>query len=117
MRKIIIALITLVLVSTMAFGATVSRSIPLRISPNEELTVKLNINSISVSDKVKTFAIEEYLPEGFSISDWSITDIEETKEEVKTQFSGNNYKFEFTPAGSSVTITYTTTAPSSIGTY
>ena len=117
MKKLFITLIICVLLSATVFAASVSRNIPSRVSPGEQITVKLNINSISVSDTVKTFAIEESLPDGFSLSDWSIQGIEETKDQVKTEFLANNHKFEFTPTGSSVTITYTTTAPSDLGSY
>lgn len=115
MKKLICLSIFFILVSTV-FAATVGRDIPSRVNPNEKITVKLNINNIQVSDAVKTFAIEESTPSGFSITDWSISGIKETKEQVKTQFAGNNYKWEFTPTGSSATITYTTTAPS-LGSY
>lgn len=105
------------IMATVVFGASVSRSIPLRVSPGEEIDVKLNINSISVSEKVKSFAIEESLPDGFKLSEWSISGIAEAKDKVKTKFTGNDHKFEFIPEGGSVVISYKTKAPSELGSY
>jgi len=117
MKKIIIAVIVCILMSTVVLGASVSRDLPSRMSPGDDVTVNLKITSISLSDVVKTFAIEETIPSGFSkISEWSIAGIEESKDDVKTDFSGKNYKFEFTPSGA-VTITYKTKASSVGGSY
>ena len=116
MKKVLVFLIACILMSTIVFAASVSRDIPSRISPGEEVKVELRISSISLSDVVKTFAVEESLPTGFELSDWSITGVEESKSDVKTDFSGNNHKFEFTPTGV-VTISYSTTAPSGEGSY
>jgi len=117
MRKTIVYFLMGLLMMSVALAATVSRDVPSRVSPGEALTVKLNINAISTSDSVKTFSIEESLPEGLTISDWSISGVEEAKGDVDTKFSGTDYKFGFTPTGTSVTITYTTAAPADLGAY
>lgn len=117
MRKLILALFLFMLMPAMVLGATVSRELPQKVSPEETINVKLTISSISISEEVKTFAIEESLPPGFTMSEWSITGSNETKDNILTDFSGSDYKFEFTPTGTSAVLTYTTEAPADKGDY
>jgi LPXTG-motif cell wall-anchored protein len=117
MRKLNLFIVLFLLLAAPAFAASISRNLPSRVDPGAQLTVTLSISNIQVGDKVKTFAIEEDVPEGFSISDWSISNIVESNDQVTTQFLGNTYKWQFTPIGSSATITYTTRATSTLGTY
>jgi hypothetical protein len=117
MRKIILTLAMIILFAASAFGASVTRRIASRVNPGEEITVVLDVDGIGTSDAVKTFAIEESVPVDWTLSDWSITGIVETKDEVVTDFKDNNYKFQFTPTGTSSSISYKTTALTELGTY
>ncbi len=101
-KAIVYGLMSLLLLSVV-FAASVSRSLPRRADPNSELTVKLQIAG---ADSSGVIALEEELPEGLSIKDWTVTGAVEAKADITTREEENRYAWSFTPSGSSATVEY-----------
>jgi uncharacterized repeat protein (TIGR01451 family) len=108
--KIITLMIATLLLSSFAMAATVSRDMPLRVDPGTTVTVKLLINNIQ-TDAGKSIAIEDTLPSGTTITDWSITGTSQQKSAITTRFASSRAGWDFIPSGTSATITYTVNMP------
>ena len=104
MKKTTAYLTIFLLTMSMAFAASVSRSLPGRADPNSELTVKLQISG---ADSSGLLALEEVLPEGIAVKEWSVSGAKEDKSAITTRVVDNRYAWEFTPSGSSATVEYT----------
>lgn len=104
MRKIIVYLTIFLLSISMVFAASVSRDLPSRADPNSELTVKL---MVSGADTSGLFTLEEALPAGVTVKDWTVTGATEAKSAITTRVKDGYYGWSFTPSGSSVTVEYT----------
>ena len=104
MKKMTAYLAIFLLTMSMAFAASVSRSLPGRADPNSELTVKLQISG---ADSSGLLTLEEVLPEGMTVKDWTISGAKEEKSAISTRIVDNRYGWSFTPSGSSATIEYT----------
>ena len=103
MRKTIVYVVMGLLVLSVVFAASVSRELPRRADPNGDVTVKL---LISGADSSGVMALEEELPVGIVVKEWSITGAKEAKSDINTREKDNRYAWEFTPTGSSATIEY-----------
>jgi len=103
MRKITVYLAILLLSMSVVFAASVSRDLPRRADPNSELTVKLRISGADTSGLL---TLEEALPSGITIKDWSVTGAKESKSAISTRVKDNKYGWSFTPSGSSATVEY-----------
>jgi hypothetical protein len=114
MRKLAIYLMTALLIAASALAASVSRSMPARADPGSVLTVTFYINDATANE---AFAIEDKLPAGWTITDWSVTGAKEAKEQITIRFEPPKYGWSFTPSGSSATLSYTLTLPSTEGSY
>ncbi|MCH8003358.1 MAG: hypothetical protein IH934_01905 [Nanoarchaeota archaeon] len=104
MRKVIAYLMVFLFAISFVFAASVSRDLPQRADPNSELTVKLQISG---ADSSGLLTLEEELPEGMTLKDWTITGAKEAKEAITTRVIDNRYGWSFTPSGGSVTVEYT----------
>ncbi len=114
MRKLNLCLVLFLLLAAPAFAASVSRSMPTRAEPGATFTVTFSITSAIPNE---LFTLEDQLPSGWTIKGWSVTGSTEAKEQISTSFNPPRYGWSFTPSGSSATISYTVTAPSTEGTY
>ena len=104
MRKVFLHLIIFLLVISFAFAASVSRDLPGRADPNSELTVKLQISGADTSGLL---TLEEELPEGMTVKDWTVTGAAEAKDSITIRDQDGRYGWSFTPTGSSATVEYT----------
>jgi len=104
MKKTIIYFIVLLLTISIVFAASVSRDLPARADPNSELTVKLQVSGADTSG---LFTLEEELPEGMTVKDWTITGATEAKADITTRVQDGRYGWSFTPSSGSVTVEYT----------
>ena len=77
MRKVFLYFTIFLLAINFVFAASVSRDLPRRADPNSELTVKLQISG---ADSSGLLTLEESLPEGLKVKDWTITGAAEAKE-------------------------------------
>jgi hypothetical protein len=114
MKKLLTYLLMALLVSTAAFAASVSRSMPLRLDPGSTLTVAFQIEGTTPNE---AFAIEDKLPSSWTVADWSVTGAKEAKAQITTRFQAPLFAWSFTPSGTSATLSYTVTLPSTEGTY
>lgn len=103
MKKITAYLAVFLLSISLVFAASVSRDLPGRADPSTELTVKLQISG---ADSSGLLTLEEELPEGITIKDWSVTGAAESKGDISTRVQDNRYGWSFTPSGSSATVEY-----------
>ena len=104
MKKAIVYLITLLFAINFVFAASVSRDLPSRADPNSELTVKLQVSGADTSGLL---TLEEELPDGITLKDWTITGAAEAKEAITIRDVNGRYGWSFTPSGGSATVEYT----------
>lgn len=112
MKKIIIYFAVFLFSISLALGASLSRNMPSRVSPGEEVAVTFSISAMDVG---KEAGISEVLPEGIKVKEQEVTGAEGTP--TYQVASGNNNKWAFKALSSSCTVTYQFDAPSEVGTY
>lgn len=95
---------------SLVLGASLSRSMPGRVSPGEEVKVTFTISSMEVG---KEAGISEVMPEEITIKEQSVTGAEGTPKYVVV---GRNNKWSFKASSSSCSVTYKFDAPA-VGTY
>jgi len=103
MRKAIVYLMVFLFTISLVFAASVSRDLPGRADPNSELTVKLQVSG---TDSSGLLTIEEELPNGMTVKEWTVTGAQEAKEAISTRDRDNRYGWSFTPSGGSATVEY-----------
>ncbi|MBI2107729.1 hypothetical protein HYU10_00585 [Candidatus Woesearchaeota archaeon] len=103
MKKIPIYLSVFLLAVSMAFAASISRELPSRADPNSELTVNLRISG---ADPSGVIALEETLPAGITVKDWTVTGAKEAKAEIQTRTKEGRFGWTFTPTSSSASVEY-----------
>lgn len=118
MKKIFSILFALLLVASVALAAdvAVTKDMPNTIGPNEVLTVTFTIKP--GTEAITNFDLAELLPQGWTVSEWSVTGI--AKDDVtfdaqdqtwrEATYSGNHWEFD--EISSDVTVTYKTTTGS-----
>jgi len=104
MKNFFIYLTVFILAISFVFAASVSRDLPQRADPNSELTVKLQVSG---ADSSGLFTLEEDLPEGIEVKDWTVTGSQEAKEAIDTRVQEGRYGWSFTPSGGTATVEYT----------
>ncbi len=98
----------LLALSSAVFAASVSRSIPDRVSPGETVTVTFSIGSAEAG---KLFTLEDDLPDDWKFSTWEVSGSQESKDKINHRSAdGNRHGWSFTPTGSSAQIKYTAVA-------
>lgn len=103
MKKTIVYILMCLLMLGVVFAASVSRELPRRADPNSDVTVKLQISG---ADSSGTIALEEELPEGVVVKDWSVTGATEAKADITTRDKDGRFAWSFTPSGTSATVEY-----------
>jgi hypothetical protein len=103
MKKTIIYLLASLLLISMVAAASVTRELPTRADPNKEATIKLIITNAKPNELL---TLEEELPQGIKITDWTIIGAKESKQDVKTRIIDNRFGWSFTPTASTATIIY-----------
>jgi len=101
---------------TVVTAASVARNMPKRVSPGESFSVEFKVTNAVTG---KLFILEDKLPQGFSFNSWDVSGAAEPKESIKTRFlkDEQKYAWSFTPTKPTVSIKYTTTAPTATGEY
>lgn len=114
MKKLMIFLAIFALMATAAYAGTVSRNMPSRIEPGTTLTVTLSISGATAD---KLFTLEDVIPAGLKIKEWTVTGAKEAKEAIGIREKDNRFGWSFTPTSSSVTVEYKIDLPSSEAAY
>jgi len=103
MKKTIIYLLASLLLISIVAAASVTRELPARADPSKEATIKLIITNAKPNE---LFTLEEELPQGIKITDWTIIGAKESKQDIKTRIIDNRFGWSFTPTASTATIIY-----------
>ena len=114
MKKIIISLVILVLMSTLVLAGSVSRNMPSRIQPGATLTVTLSISGATAG---KLFTLEDIIPAGLKVKEWTVTGAQESKEAIAVREKANSFGWSFTPTGGSATVEYKIDLPAAETSY
>ena len=110
MNKTIVYFSVFLLSISLVLGASLSRNMPGRVSPGEEVEVTFSISSMDVG---KEAGVSEIVPEGITVKEQKVTGAEGT---AKYELVGRNNKWSFKAASSSCSVTYKFDAPS-VGSY
>lgn len=111
-KKTIVFLIIFLLCMGLVTAASLSRSMPSRVSPGEEVTVTFSISGMDVG---KEAGISEVVPEEIKVKEQKVTGadgIPDYQVDDKT-----NHKWAFKAASSSCSVEYKFDAPSEVGQY
>ena len=96
-----------------AMAASVGRDMPARVAPGEAVTVTFNVGSLEAG---KSFTLEDDLPDTWKFTSWEVTGSTETKDKIDHRVTaGNRHGWSFTATGTSATIKYVASAPSTEG--
>tara|TARA_Y100000310_G_C20549708_1_gene747414 strand:- start:51 stop:695 length:645 start_codon:yes stop_codon:yes gene_type:complete len=104
MIKLFVYLMVFLMAISFVFAASVSRDLPSRADPNSELTVKLQVSG---ADSSGSFTLEEDLPDGITLKDWTVTGSTEAKNAITTRDKEGRFGWTFTPSDSSAIVEYT----------
>jgi hypothetical protein len=104
--------IALLMLSSVAFAASVSRNIPARISPGETVQVSLSASGVPVGE---VFTIEDTVPQGWLVSNWQVSGAEGDRAGVDYRFTAaeNRHGFSFTASSGSPQVSYDVAVPAS----
>lgn len=114
MKKLMTFFVIFVLMATAVLAGSVGRNMPSRIQPGETLTVTLSISGATTG---KLFTLEDVIPAGLSIKEWTVTGSQESKEAINTREKDNKFGWSFTPVSDSATVEYKIDLPNSEATY
>ena len=114
MKKIMVFLVIFALMATAALAGTVNRSMPSRIQPGQTLTVTLSISGATAG---KLFTLEDVIPAGLKIKEWTVTGSQEAKEVINTREKDNRFGWSFTPTAGSAAVEYKIDLPNTESTY
>lgn len=114
MKKLMIFFVVFMLMTTAVLAGTVSRSMPSRIQPGQTLTVTLSISGATAG---KLFTLEDVIPVGLKIKEWTVTGVQEAKEAINIREKDNRFGWSFTPTSDSATVEYKIDLPSTETTY
>lgn len=101
--RLILYFVLILLTMSFVTAVSVTRSLPSRVDPNSAVKVRLIISGATADS---LFTVEEELPSGININEWSVTGAKEAKTDITTRITGNRYGWSFTPTSSSATIEY-----------
>ena len=114
MKKIITLFVVFALMATFVLAGSVSRNMPSRIQPGQTLTVTLSISGATAG---KLFTLEDVIPAGLTIKDWTVTGAQEAKDAISTRQKDNRFGWSFTPTGGSSSVEYKIDLPKTDATY
>lgn len=104
MKQTILFTLLLLLLAYPTYAATLNRNMPNQITPGTDTTVTLTLSGLITGEEV---ALEESLPNGVTLKEWTITNTKETKDKINTRSKTNAYAWSFTPTTETAAITYT----------
>src|SRR3989344_1909376 len=103
MKKLMVFFVIFALMATAVLAGTVSRSMPSRTQPGETLTVTLSVSGATAG---KLFTLEDVIPAGLKIKEWTVTGAQESKEAINIREKDNRFGWSFTPTSDSATVEY-----------
>lgn len=103
MKKLIVFLAVLILMVTPVLAGSVSRSMPSRAQPGTTLTVTLAVSGATAG---KLFTLEDVLPVGLVIKEWTVTGATEDKSAIGVRQKDNRFGWSFTPNSAGATVEY-----------
>lgn len=112
MKKAIIYFSIFMLSISMVLAASLSRDMPSRVSPGDEVEVKFTISGMEIG---KEAGVSEIVPEGITVKTQTVTGAEGTPQ--YTVKDKTNHKWGFTASSSSCTISYKFYAPDEVRAY
>ena len=110
MKKITLLLIFAILVlSTSAFAASVSRDMASRVGPGDDIKVTFSISTTAG----ELFTLEDQAPQGWRVDAWDVSGAVGGKEAVDYRFvpEDNRHGFSFTAESANPTISFTVKVP------
>ena len=113
MRKIAMLLLAVFVCALMSFSvlaASVSTSMPSRISPGDNLAISFSVSGVTAGE---LFTLEEKVPVGWAVSSWDVTGAKGGKDKVNYRYvsSDNRHGFSYPSEGSSSQITLNVKVP------
>ena len=113
MRKIstlLLLFFAMAMLSTSAFAASVSRSIPSQVTPGEDISMVLSVSGATVG---QIFTLEEQAPQGWRVDAWDVAGAKGGKAAVEYRFlaAENRHGFSFTAESANPVITFTVKVP------
>jgi len=112
MKKTILYLVVFILSLSLVTAASLSRSMPSRVSPGEEVEVTFSISNMEVG---KEAGVSEVVPAGIRVKEQSVSGAEGAPQYRIADKT--NHKWSFTASSGSPTVTYRFDAPSTEGAY
>ncbi len=110
MRKILLYAFALVMLVSLVSAASVSRNMPSRISPGEDLAVVFDVSSAETG---KSFTLEDTVPANWDFKSWEVTGAQESKDKINHRFvDGTRHGWVFTASSSNLQIKYVLAVPS-----
>ena len=114
MRKLFVFIVIFALMATAALAGSVSRSMPSRIEPGQTLTVTLSISGATAG---KLFTLEDVIPQGLAIKEWSVSGSQEAKDAIAIRQKESRFGWSFTPSSGSASVEYKIDLPSNEASY
>jgi len=114
MKKLIIFFVIFALMAASVLAGSVSRNMPSRIQPEATLTVTLSVSGATAG---KLFTLEDVIPAGLKIKEWTVTGSQESKEAITTREKDNRFGWSFTPTSDSAAVEYKIDLPNTETTY
>ena len=114
MKKLMIFLMIFALMASTVLAGTITRNMPSRIQPGQTLTVTLSISGATAG---KLFTLEDVLPAGLSIKEWTVNGAQESKDQITIRTKDNRFGWSFTPTGSGASVEYKIDLPAAESAY
>ena len=120
MKKIAMLLLAVFVCALMSFSvmaASVSRNMPSRVSPGEDMAISFSVSGVTADE---LFTLEEKVPLGWAVLSWDVTGAKGGKDKVNYRYvsSDNRHGFSYASESSSSQITLNVKVPSTaIGNY
>ena len=111
MKKIMLVMVFALLVLSMSvFAASVSRNMPSRVSPGDDIQMTFSISGVPVGE---VFTLEDQAPQGWRVDAWSVSGAQGGREGVDYRFVAavNRHGFSFTAESANPTISFTVKVP------
>src|SRR3989338_3794270 len=111
MKKITLLLAFAILIlSTSAFAASVSRGMPNRVSAGEDIQMTFSVSGVTVGE---LFTLEDQAPQGWRVDAWDVSGAKGGRGGVDYRFvaAENRHGFSFAAETASPTISFTVKVP------
>ena len=114
MKKLMVFFVIFALMAVSVLAGSVTRNMPSRAQPGQTLTVTLSISGATAD---KSFTLEDVIPAGLKIKEWTVTGAKESKEAISIREKGNNFGWSFTSTSDSASVEYKIDLPNTETTY